>query len=341
MRDFPFIAATLFGTPHMVDPRKLDAMVSTIAPHLFHGVPIKAFDDEPLDLGDGNGLWCMIEGSGIAYLRIVGTLVRRGSWLDSLCGMISYDAINRAIDEIGSVKFLRGLFIEIDSPGGEAGGCFDCVDHIQEMAERRSIPVWAHANENAASAAYAIATAADEIWTTRTGNIGSIGVVAAHIDVSEADKKAGVKWTYIFEGETKVDGNPHEPLSDPAHEAIAADVKHLYDMFVEVVSQNRGMTAQQIRDTKAKTYFGDLAVESGLADEVGTIQEALNAFAASVDEVSIEPSQTATTTGLTSCLSVPLLIASTLPPQAHQPQPTTSKMTRPKLIPTLKQARKT
>jgi ClpP class serine protease len=63
---------------------------------------------------------------------------------------------------------------------------------------------------------------------TRTGEVGSIGVVAVHIDESGADEKAGLAWTFVFAGECKIDGNAHEPLSDRARATIQADVDRLY-----------------------------------------------------------------------------------------------------------------
>jgi hypothetical protein len=66
---------------------------------------------------------------------------------------------------------------------------------------------------------------------------------------------------------------------------MQADVDHLYEMFLELSSQNRGMTVEELRATKADIYRGSLAVEAGLADEVGTLDEALEAFAAHVDDL--------------------------------------------------------
>jgi signal peptide peptidase SppA len=222
---------------------------------------------------------------GIAVLPIVGSLVRRGTWLDAECGMMSYGLITSAVTEILMDSSVRGLMLEIDSGGGEASGCFDCADFIKTASAATGKPVWAHSNEVMCSAAYALGSSGEQIWLARTAEVGSIGVLAAHVDVSGADKQAGVKWTYIFAGDHKTDGNIHEKLSDGARDRTQADVDHLMDMFVELASQNRGMTAEEIRDTNADIYRGTLAVESGLADEVGTFDEALEAFAEHVDEM--------------------------------------------------------
>ena len=136
-------------------------------------------------------------------------------------------------------------------------------------------PLWAVANENALSAAYAIASAADRLYVTRTGEVGSIGVVAVHVDETGADAKAGLAWTFVFAGERKVDGNAHEPLSERARATIQADVDQLYSEFCTLVAANRKLDAAVVRGTDAAIYRGELAVRAGLADRVGTLDLAI------------------------------------------------------------------
>ncbi len=277
--DLPRVAGLVFNTPLMFDRHQLDTVLSLVGPRILDGFagPMPAPAVEPTRsrfIGGG-----YMAGEGIAVLPIVRTLVRRGSWLDAACGMASYGMISDAVTEILSDGSVRGLMLELDTPGGEAGGVFDLAGYIRDASESSGKPVWAHANELMASAGYAIGSAAERIWLAQTAVVGSIGVVAAHVDVSGADERAGVRWTYIYAGDHKVEGNMHEPLGDDARARVQADVDHLMDMFVRLVSHNRGMAAAAVRATKADMYRGRLAVESGLADEVGTLDEALTDFA--------------------------------------------------------------
>lgn len=296
--DLPRLAGRVFNTPLLFHRHQLDTVLGVIGARIIDGLDIEARDmpaPEPRqrsafalggEVGFAGGGY-MVQG-GIAVLPVLGTLVRRGTWMDSYCGMTSYSALTDAATEIMTSAAVRGLMLEMDTPGGEAGGVFDLADFIRHLSESTGKPVWAHANELAASAGYAIASAAEEIWIARTGEVGSIGVVAAHVDVSKADEKAGVRWTYIHAGEHKVDGNMHEALGDDVRGRIQDDVDVLYDMFVQQVSQNRGIDAGKVRDTKADTFRGTKAVDAGLADEVGTLDEALAAFADYVDELQID-----------------------------------------------------
>ena len=136
------------------------------------------------------------------------------------------------------------------------------------------------ANEAALSAAYAIACAADDLTITQTGEVGSIGVVAVHVDESGADRQAGFAWTFVHAGERKVDGNPHEPLSSRARADIQADVDALYDRFVALVANRRNVSPDAVRATEAAVYRGDQAVVVGLADRIGTLRQVVGGLAA-------------------------------------------------------------
>ena len=117
---------------------------------------------------------------------------------------------------------------------------------------------------------------------TRTGEVGSIGVVAVHVDESAADTKAGLAWTYVFAGETKIDGNSHQPLSERARATIQADVDQLYTQLCGLVASNRRLTREAVRATDAAVYRGEAAIRAGLADRIGTLDLAIAEMAAAV-----------------------------------------------------------
>lgn len=298
-RDLPLVASLLFDTPLLIHRGKANTILNAIGPRILDGLAVSASElpRVPREARAGQGRAFRSGGymadNGIAVLPVLGTLIRRGSWMDSESGLTSYSALADAVTEIMYDPAVRGLMLEVDSPGGEANGCFDLARFIRGASETTGKPVWGHANEVAASAGYGIISSASKIWAATTSELGSIGCLAAHVDVSEADKMAGVRWTYIFYGAEKADGNMHEPLSNRARAAVQADVDALGEMFVELVSQHRGIDAATIRATEACMYRGVDAVESGLADMSGTFDEALEAFANSVDDL-----QTASPLGL-------------------------------------------
>ncbi|MBM3950768.1 MAG: S49 family peptidase [Rhodospirillales bacterium] len=269
MTDLPHIASRLFGTPLMIARPKLDAILGVLGPRLA-GQAL-----EPLDIGAAPARATAITPDGIAVIPVAGTLVSRSGYLAAASGLTSYGDIGDAVEAAVADALVRGIVFDIDSPGGEVGGLFDLVERIAALARESGKPIWAVAGEAALSAAYAIASAADRLVITQTGEVGSVGVVAVHVDESGADRMAGLSWTFVHAGERKIDGNPHEPLSPRARADVQTDVDRLYDRFVALVARNRNLPPEAVRATEAAVYRGDLAVKAGLADRVGTLRDAV------------------------------------------------------------------
>src|SRR5690625_5958075 len=114
------------------------------------------------------------------------------------------------------------IAIVINSGGGEVAGNFDLVDTIRGYRGQK--PIEAFVDEHAYSAAFSLESAADRIHVPRTGGVGSVGVVTAHIDVSEALQKQGVKFEFIHAGKHKVEGNSYEPLSAEARNQMQTQI---------------------------------------------------------------------------------------------------------------------
>jgi signal peptide peptidase SppA len=277
MFNLPHLASRVFGTPLMIASAKLEVILSVLAPRLAGGA-LESIDPETEPAPQTS-----ITVERIAVVSVIGTLVSRSGYLDAASGLLSYGDIGQAIAGAMADPSVRGVVLDVDSPGGEVGGLFDLVEQIRAMRATGEKPLWAVANESALSAAYAIASAADRLYVTRTGEVGSIGVVAVHVDESGADAKAGLAWTFVFAGEHKIDANAHEPLSERARATIQADVDRLYAEFCALVAANRGISSEAARNTNAAIYRGELAVRAGLADRVGTLDLAIAEMAAELD----------------------------------------------------------
>jgi ClpP class serine protease len=155
---------------------------------------------------------------------------------------------------------------------------------VFELAERIRAadavkPVWAIAADSAFSAAYAIACAASHLAVTRTGGVGSVGVIAMHVDQSVRDAQQGYRYTAITAGRHKNDFSPHEPLDHEALVRLQAEVDRLYGLFVGHVAAMRGLDPDAVRATEAGLFFGEEAIASGLADAVASRDQLLAVFA--------------------------------------------------------------
>ena len=207
-------------------------------------------------------------------IPIHGILTKKPGELDDFLGMTSYDRVQAQIEEALEDESIETILLDIDSPGGEVNGIFDLADFIYESRGKKRIV--AIANDDAYSAAYAIASSAEEVYVSRTSGVGSIGVIARHIDQSSFDEKQGIKYTTVFAGSRKNDLNPHEPITSESLENLKSEVNRLYEMFSQLIARNRGLSIQTIKNTEAGLYFGQNAIEIGLADGVRTFSEIIN-----------------------------------------------------------------
>jgi signal peptide peptidase SppA len=272
----PHLASRIFGTPLLIHPRKLDVILSVLGPRL--GVAISDDSQQLIkhlaaQAPPANPTSLT---SNIAVISVSGTLVRRAAAVDAASGLTSYSAISAQLAQAVRDPAVNAILLDIDSPGGEAGGAFDLADQI--VAARQVKPIWAVANDDAFSAAYAIASAAARVYVTRTGGVGSVGVIALHVDQSQRDAMNGLRYTAVYAGDRKNDMSPHAPLSTDAAQALQAEVDRLYGLFVSTVAANRNLSVQDVQDTEAGLYFAQDAIDVGLADVVGTLDDALIAL---------------------------------------------------------------
>ncbi|MGX9966074.1 S49 family peptidase [Roseomonas sp. F4] len=271
MPQLSLIRARLFGTPLAVHEPKLRAIVAGLGPRL--GMQPSAYYDDD-DKPRPPPRPYRVTPSGIAVVPIVGGLANRTGRIDAMSmPMMSYESILAASRMALADSAVRGLVWDIESPGGEARGCFEAAKSMAAL--RGSKPIIASANTYAYSAAFGLGTSADLFFVPETGQVGSIGVVALHVDESGADQKAGLAFEYIFAGAHKVDGHPHAPLTDDARSGIRADVDHLYGIFVAGVAANRRMAEDAVRATQARCLNAAEAISLGLADRMGTLEDAI------------------------------------------------------------------
>ncbi|MDC6292735.1 S49 family peptidase [Ralstonia pseudosolanacearum] len=270
----PHLATRLFGVPLAIDRPKLDVILSVLGPRVGLAGLAPPGDYTPRSSRPAN------QNPQIAVIPIHGTLVRRTVGLEAESGLASYTAIGEQLDAALADPGIAAILLDVDSPGGESGGVFDLADRIRAAAAIK--PVWAVANDMAFSAAYALACAASRVFVSRTGGVGSIGVIAMHVDQSVKDAKDGVRYTAVFAGARKNDLNPHEPITDEAQAQLQAEVSRVYGLFVATVARYRGITAEAASATEAGLFFGQDAVTAGLADAVGTFDDALAQLTASL-----------------------------------------------------------
>ena len=274
MTSLVHLASRLYGTPLLIARAKLDTILAVLGPRIGLAptelaLPVvvpTAAEPEPGPIAPG-----------IAVIPIHGTLVRRAIGLDAASGLTSYTRIAADLDAALAAPEVAGILLDIDSPGGEAGGVFELAARIREATTRK--PVWAHAGDSAFSAGYALACAAQRVTLSTTGGVGSIGVIALHIDQSVRNAQNGLSVTALYAGAHKNDATPHAPLTPQATDALQTEIDRLYALFVAHVAAMRGLDANAVRATEAALFFGEDALAAGLADGVASLDATLADFA--------------------------------------------------------------
>jgi len=261
----------LANRPLAMASRAVDAVMANV---MFGDVQTSSSDRPGWELTDG----------GVAVLPVMGPLLQRGGMLSDFLGITTYDDIADAAESAFVLPNVRGVLMEIDSPGGEVAGLFDLVDYLAALKASYGKPLWAVARDQALSAAYAIASVADRIIVTQTGEAGSVGVIAIHVDESAEDQMEGEKYSLIYAGAKKADGSRHIPLSPSAASDIQADVDDIYTKFVAHVAKARRLTPQAVTATEAAVYRGQHAIDVRFADQIGTLEGAHADLVASLDQ---------------------------------------------------------
>ncbi|MEN6522848.1 MAG: signal peptide peptidase SppA [Anaerolineaceae bacterium] len=266
------ISRQLMDTPWAILPVKLEAILEVVNRYLA-GEKLNA-EQIQAQINGATKPSERISGS-IAVLPLFGTLVPRASLFTETSGATSAEQFGKRFDQLVEDPSVGAIVIDVDSPGGQVQGIEELSKKIYDARGKK--PIIAVANHLAASAAYWIATAADELVVTPSGEVGSIGVFAVHEDESERNAKDGIKVTMISEGKYKTEGNPYEPLSEEARSTIQERVSEVYDLFIRAVARNRGVKPAEVREGfgEGRVVASKKAVQMGMADRIATLDETI------------------------------------------------------------------
>jgi signal peptide peptidase SppA len=213
---------------------------------------------------------------GVGILSIEGVLSKRMNLFAEISGGTSTQLLARDFRTALADPDVHSILLLIDSPGGEVSGTQEFADQIFEARGQK--PIVAVCTGLMASAAYWIGASADEVYlSSGTDQVGSIGVVASHMDVSQAEEKRGIKVTEITAGKYKRVASEHAPLSAEGRQEIQDQVDQVYTVFVDAVARNRGVSSEKVLSDMAdgRIFIGQRAVAAGLVDGRKTAAQAV------------------------------------------------------------------
>jgi signal peptide peptidase SppA len=232
---------------------------------------VHAFDEGPRAAARPPALG----GAGmVAVVPVVGTLTQRAQ----LVGSAETRSTAQVAAEVRAAAMdssVDAVLLEIDSPGGEVFGVPEAWASIRESGRMK--PVVAHANSVAASAALYLASAANEFWITPSGEAGSVGVYALHVDASKALEAAGESWDFIVATKSpyKIEGNPAAPLTDEARAYLQAEIDRYMGMFIRDLAKGRRVSEKQVENGfgGGRMLSPSAATAVGMADGVATFEQ--------------------------------------------------------------------
>ena len=205
----------------------------------------------------------------VAVLRLRGTI---GTGPMARSGL-SLAALESAIKRAFS-KRVRAVCLVINSPGGSPVQSAQIANMIRQLSQEKKVPVFAFAEDVAASGGYWLALAADEIYADAMSVVGSIGVITQGFGFQELIAKLGVERRVYTQGTRKGMLDPFRP-EDPE------DVKRLYEIQADIHRQFIAFVKQRRGDRLSKNdellfngdiWTGERALEIGLVDGLGDVR---------------------------------------------------------------------
>ncbi len=208
----------------------------------------------------------------VVVIPIEGLLSKSRGLFQAMFGGLALREISTLFKAAIADSAVSGVLLRIDSPGG-------AVDGVQELARevfaaRGSKPIVAYTDGMMTSAAYWVGAAADRIYISGdTTEVGSIGVVATHVDYSRSEAQQGIKTTEIVAGKYKRIASPHSPLTDSGRAAIQEMVDEIYAAFVADVATFRDRPVSIVNEKMAegRVFIGAKAIKAGLVDDMSSL----------------------------------------------------------------------
>ena len=199
---------------------------------------------------------------------------------------VAGDRFAKIIADVRKDSTVKAVVLRVNSPGGSVLASEKIKAEI-DLIQKRGIPVIASYGDYAASGGYWISANCDKIYSNATTLTGSIGVFSMIPDIS------GTLKDKVHVNITPVNSNKHadmygmmRPLDQAELDYMQASVENIYEKFTGLVAEGRDMTVPAVDEiAQGRVWTGAEALEIGLVDEIGTIEDAIIYAAFCIDGV--------------------------------------------------------
>jgi protease-4 len=222
----------------------------------------------------------------------VGLIVAQGSIVtgESRPGTIGADTISALLHRAGENERIKAVVLRIDSGGGSAFASELIRQEILALKEKGK-PLLVSMGTLAASGGYWIAADADEIWASPNTLTGSIGIFMAVPTFDTILKQGGIHRDGVGTTNLAAGLDLSKPLPEELRKAIGLSLQNGYDRFISLVAEGRGMEPSEVEAlAQGKVYAGEKAKEIGLVDELGSLEQTIEAAAvrAGISDYSVD-----------------------------------------------------
>lgn len=266
------IVRAVYETPWAILPAKLEQICELLqartAGHVFTREEIAARIGTKPTPAQG--------GERVAVLNVFGVVCQRMGMMEEISGGVSTEALGRAVDAAAADPNVKAIVLNVDSPGGSCFGVQEVAAKIYRARETKRIV--AVVNCLAASAAYWIASACNEIVCSPSGLAGSVGVLMVHRSIVAWEDKEGLKTTITRTPDTKAEGAEGEALTESAAAYRQHMVDQYYAAFVADVAKYRGIKPEKVKSDygKGRVLVAQDAEAARLVDRIATLETVLS-----------------------------------------------------------------
>ena len=194
-----------------------------------------------------------------------------------LDGAIAGHLVDRVISQIKQAerdKNVKGVIVEINSPGGTITGSDAIYHYLRKLGEKK--PVAVCMEDLCASGGYYVSMAAKRVFAHPTGWTGSIGVILTLVNVVKLADDVGVKVEVVKSGNSKDMGSPFRAMAVEERDYFQKLVDEAYSRFVKIVADRRGIEMEQLRPlADGRVLSAKQALAGKLIDEIGFLEDAI------------------------------------------------------------------
>ncbi len=231
--------------------------------------PNKNFGEKIVESGSGSGKIAVLHLNGVIQDTTSNTLINTSAY--------NHQRFLEMLEQAGEDSSVDGIVLRVNTPGGGVVESAEIHDEILEIQEQKEKPIYVSMGNTAASGGYYIAAPANKIVAHNATLTGSIGVIMESFNFAEFADEHGIDFETIKSGEYKDIMSMSRDMTDGEREILQTMIDDMYDEFVQVIVNGRGMSEERVRELgDGRIYTGGQAKEVDLVDELGSLEDTIN-----------------------------------------------------------------